>query len=156
MIFWNIKLLKQRLIDEGLSQKHLFAYIFISVMLYDFFLQVIFYIPSEGLYNIFDYAGSIAEFIIIGLGTYLIYRVNGGPDGKQFAERFFSISFVVGIRFFVLLISILIVIIVGLEEADDGSITTTWFETSIYSCWLVVFYWRLIVHVKEVANNSTV
>jgi hypothetical protein len=156
MIWWNIKLLKQRLINEGLSQKHLFVYIFIFIMLSEFLLQAAFYIPIEGL-NIYDYAEFIAEFITIGLGTYLIYRVNGGSEGKQFAERFFSISFVVGMRFFVLSIPIFLiylVYIVGQNEGEDGELPTTLYESAIFTCWLIAFYWRVIVHVKDVANST--
>ncbi len=93
MIFWNIKLLKQRLIEEGLSQKHLFAYIFIHIMFYEFFLAVFYLFPYEGL-NTYDYSGSIADFFIVCSATYFIFRVNGGSEGRHFAERFFSIGLV--------------------------------------------------------------
>lgn len=158
MIFWNIKLLKQRLMGEGLSQKHLFVYIFINIILYDFVLAGNYILPSEDLnIKIYDHVASIASFITISLGTYFIYRVNGGSEGKQFAERFFSIYFVVGMRFLVLFILILMPFFFGFWVAEEDALISTWFEVIILAIvqgWLVIFYWRMIVHVKEVASST--
>lgn len=71
MIFWNIKLLKQRLIDEGLSQKHLFIYIFYLVMILDGIGLGMLYLSYES-FNKYEHATFMAHFIIVGLGTYNI------------------------------------------------------------------------------------
>ena len=143
---------------EGLSQKHLFVYIFINIILYDFVLAGNYILPSEDLnIKIYDHVASIASFITISLGTYFIYRVNGGSEGKQFAERFFSIYFVVGMRFLVLFILILMPFFFGFWVAEEDALISTWFEVIILAIvqgWLVIFYWRMIVHVKEVASST--
>lgn len=153
MIFCNIKLLKQRLIEEGLSQQHLFIYIFVYILFTEVAIQGCGLLPPEEL-NKYDYMEIIVYLVAMGIGTYLIYRVNGGSKGKQFAERFFSIGFVVGMRFFVILISIMIILVVGKNQMGDIDLPATWYETIIYSCWSIAFYWRMIVHVKEVANTT--
>jgi hypothetical protein len=156
MIFWNIKLLKQRLIDEGLSQNHLFAYIFIHIMFYEYSFATCSYDSIEDP-NIYDHVASIANITTYFFGTILIYRVNSGSEGKQFAERFFSIGFVVGVRFSVLFIPIFIFPIAGFIEAEDSGLFSTWYELIylvLLQGWLVALFWRMIVHVKEVANTT--
>ena len=155
MFFWKINLLKQRLISEGLSQKHLFIYMFIYVVLGELVLEVLYNISIEGL-NEYDYAQSVVNFIVICLGTFLIYRANGGSHGKQFAERYFSIGFVIAIRFMALLIPVFIALgFIWFNEPIDSELTTTWYELVIFSIWMIGLYWRIIFHVKEVAIETT-
>lgn len=153
MIFWSIKLLKQRLIDGGLSQKHLFAYIFTFIMFGETIGLSMFYMSFEG-FNRYDHAASMAHFITVSLGTCFIYWANGGSEGEKFAERFFSISIVVGMRFFFLLVPTLIILIIGQNQLENSEVSTSLYDAIILPALLVTYYWRVMVQVRDVANSS--
>jgi len=128
---------------------------FIYVVLSELAFEVLYYVSIAGI-NEYDYAQSVINVVVICLGTFLIYRANGGSGGKQFAERYFSIGFVVAIRFIALLIPIFIVLgIAWFNEPVDSELPTTWYELVIFSIWMIGLYWRIIVHVKEVAVEAT-
>ena len=154
MIIWNIKKQKDRLKSEGLSQKNLFIYIFIYIVLSTIILELLSYVPFPAV-NFYDYIDSGISLIVITLGTYLIYLANGGSKGRNFAENFFSIGFVVGIRFIVLLIPIIVALsVIWINEPIENELSTTWYEVLVFQIWTVALYWRMIVHVKEVAEDA--
>ena len=64
--------------------------------------------PIEEL-SIMDYASSITYIIATFLGTYFIYKANGGAEGNDFAGKYFSITWVRSIQF--LLVFFLTIII---------------------------------------------
>ncbi|MFP4550478.1 MAG: hypothetical protein ACLFNT_06710, partial [Spirochaetales bacterium] len=58
------------------------------------------YVPYEGT-DIWTYVLSFLKVIIPVAGTIYAYQRNGGRNGTGFAKKFFSIGFVIGIRFLV-------------------------------------------------------
>jgi len=155
MFFWKINSLKEHLINHGLSQKHLFVYIFIYTVLAELMYEAIYHMPIYEM-NIYDYAQSISNIIIISLGTYIIYRANGGSNGKQFAERYFSIGFVIAIRFIILLFFVFLALsFIWFNDSSESELVTVWYEFIIYTGCIIGLYWRIVVHVKDVADKST-
>ncbi len=92
MYFINIKKLKEDIIEKRFSEKDRFIYILLFVMLDTIFLEFNIF-PIEEL-SIVDYASSIMTIVVTFLGTYFIYKANGGADGDDFAGKYFSITWV--------------------------------------------------------------
>ncbi|MFV1985145.1 MAG: hypothetical protein ACC657_16470 [Thiohalomonadales bacterium] len=127
-------------------------YILIYVFGMELALVTYNYFPSVDI-NIYDYAESIIYLIIVFVGTCLAYYFNGGNKGKEFAGRYFSIGFVVGIRMMVVFVLATIIAIVLFDE-DDDEMLTTWYEISVFLILMSVYYWRCIVHMNYVATES--
>jgi len=93
MYFWRIKQLKEELIQHGLSQKVLFQYMLI------YFVLVSLQLFDSKVPTIYDtYHAGITLFLTV-IGMMYAFKMNNGNDGTQFAERYFSIGFVVTIRY---------------------------------------------------------
>jgi hypothetical protein len=148
------------LIRDGLSQRSLFIYIFINVLLAQFFVGIGFLFPSKGAIDAIDYIKPLIDLAIVGAGTYLGFCANGSGSGVQFAERYFSISLVVGLRFLPLLIPLALVtgFVVGIVNYAVGlhSVSSAVHFKSMASMrlWAVIMYWRIVTHINDVAKAA--
>jgi len=110
--------------------------------LYIFFAEAMAYVPSEEEDNFWTYTTSVIGILIPILGTIYAYKKNGGENGKNFANKYFSISFVMGIRFLAYLIPIMIILI-GYWEYRFGEqelIPVTPFEVILQAIWYGLLY----------------
>jgi len=151
MYFWKIEKLKQDLLENGLSQGALFKYIFIYVFLSALSYELTYYFVSEESTRL-DYIQSAINMGLVGFATYFCYVANGGSNGTDFAERFFSIGFVVSIRFIVLLVPISIAMCLLFWDSEDMS--TTWYEIALLTGWAALLYWRVVYHINQVAKQA--
>ena len=135
MIFWNIEKLLKQLSSQKLTQKELFFYLFGLTL-----IEIIFTNPfsSEGSYlsSIFDWFdwGIVLFCSLISIGVCFIS--NGGNQGKDFIERYISISFVMTIRYSVFIIfAALILLLCGFDFENDRT-------TFIFSviCYLIITF----------------
>ncbi len=150
MYFWNINKLKQQLIETGLTEKQLLYYILIHAFPSGS-------ISSESESDLWVYAASITAVLIFLIGTILAFRANGGNSGIKFAERYFSISFVVSIRLLPLLISLgmLVAVYLGFTyKLNDNK----WSDAPDFIWGIIIFiyciavYARIIKHIGDVAK----
>ncbi|MGH1472551.1 MAG: hypothetical protein ACRBCS_15305 [Cellvibrionaceae bacterium] len=154
MYFWKIEKLKQDLIENGLSQSALFKYIFIYVFLSALSYELTYNFVSEESTNI-DYIQSALNMALVGFATYFCYVANGGNNGADFAERFFSIGFVVSIRFIVLLVPIMIAMgFLFWDSEDIDDVSTKWYDVAVLSGWTALLYWRVVYHINQVAKQA--
>ena len=154
MYFWNIDRLKQDLIENGLSQGALFKYIFVYVFLSALSYELTYNFLSEETTNI-DYIQSALNIALTVFGTYFCYVANGENNGADFAERFFSIGFVISIRFIVLLVPIIIVMVfLSWDSEDIDNMSTKWYEVALWAAWAALLYWRVIYHINQVAKQA--
>ena len=109
MYFTNIKGLKKDIVEKKFGEKDRFLYIVVSIMISVVIMELISLFPTELTPTLFDYANSTVSIFSTFLGTYFIYKANGGEKGEDFAGRYFSIIWVRSIQFLVPLIPILIV-----------------------------------------------
>jgi hypothetical protein len=160
MYFWNIKKLKEELIRDGLSQRSTFMYILVSVLLAQFFVTIGFLFPSKDAINAIDYIKPLIDLSVVGAGTYLCFCANGSGSGVQFAERYFSISFVVGLRSMVLVIPLALVtsfaagivkIAIGIDSVSSA---IHYAILALVRVWLVIVYWRIVTHINDVAKAA--
>lgn len=104
MYIWNIEKLKSDLGDSGISEKESLKYLAVSIALS--FLVMFSLLTYTG--DILDYYLMFLESIIFIFGTFYVFSKNKGNEGKNFLSRFFSIGFVVGVRWFIIIILTLI------------------------------------------------
>jgi len=153
MYFWKIKLLKQQLIEQGLSEKQLFYYILIYVALSFIVIEMAGYFPNETP-NAWDYFQSSMNIAIPIIGTIFAFRANGGNEGVRFAERYFSISLVVAIRFSVLLFPIMAVLMTYWFFNCDvqNEFHSSQPEVVLFSIWDIALYGYITKHIRQVAK----
>ena len=151
MYFWNINKLKQDIKDGGLSESEQFKYLLVCVVLMT--LSEIFYLGESFSSVKYDLA---IDIIFAIFGTYYLYRCNGGANGKRFLEKFFSIGFVVGVRWIVFVIIPIVVVffldaVFMIFNMEDEKIFDI-LDYIISPIALIIYYWRSGVHIKDVAK----
>lgn len=102
--------------------------------------------------NEWDNIGSGLNIAIPILGTICAYRANGGAAGAAFAAKYFSISFVVGIRLLVYLTPLMAVVwgaYYWSSFVSGATIQTGWFDVVIYSAWLGAVYASIVKHIRD-------
>jgi len=158
MYFWKINELKKQIMEQGLSEAQVFYYILLFVGFSIVGVELVGYFPYEAP-NGWSYLQSGLNFIIPIAGTIAAYHVNGGANGKTFAAKYFSISFVVLIRFLVYLIPFMVVLFIyygisidwsSLE--DDEALQTEWFEVVLLAVWSAALYGAVVKHIRDVAK----
>ena len=129
MFFWSIEALKAELREGPLAQSHAFAYVFVGF----FLVNAMFGIP--GLWNVetpvtlWAWVTYVVTLALFAGGTNAAYRVNGGAEGLDFVARYLALSWVLGIRLFVLvlvpLLGLVMVAFVVLALAQTDAATAT-------------------------------
>ena len=154
MYFWNIEALKKDIVKDRLTEKERFVYVLIYLVLTAVGFEYLQQVDTE-LANIWDSIEAIADVLIVLIGTYCAYRANGGENGQDFLGRYFSIGFVVSIRFFVYLIPIVILLSIYfvLSFPDSEVIETTPLEVSVLLAWNCCLYANIVRHLKAVKNT---
>jgi len=105
--------------------------------------------------NIWDAATSASNILIVSIGTVFAYKANGAGNGNNFLARYFSIGFVVTVRFLALLIPLMILLMLYYFYAFDieEEITTTAWDFLPFLIWYVALYWRICKHISDL-NKS--
>lgn len=155
MYFWKIKQLKDHLVEQGLGQRPLFIYIFLSSLIYAVIIEFAFLLPTEGATQAADFISPLLAVAVVAAGTYLCFRANGGGAGREFAERFFSIGFVTGLRVLAVYIPavtglfMLLIFVEGADADPDAGILLIETLTQLFT---IGYYWRVITHINAVAQ----
>ena len=154
MYFWNIEALKQEIVEGTFTDGEVIQYIIVFVGLSVAAIEVMMYFPYDGIINYWTYTLSVLSLLINIGGTIYAYKLNGGPNGKDFASKFFGIGFVVAVRLFVYFIPVMV--IMGLywidEFGTDKAISTTFFEVVVFAVWNILFYLRMAKHIENTAK----
>jgi hypothetical protein len=164
MYFWNMRALKRDLIATGLPESQLFRY-FLAVLMFEAALwQLLALFPSEAEPGPWDYLDVTASLALTLAGTIVAYRVNGAGDGRNFLGRYFPIMWVLTVRFLAGLVPLMVVLIGALlvasgwfTEPDAGpedAADVMWVVTVATWAVTVLFYYRLAVHVRDVARGA--
>lgn len=150
--FWEIDQLKSDLATKGLPRRH--VWIYLSAILLVLIATEGFSIQILGATNIWDRIDSGIFTIFLILGTTYCYYVNGGPEGKDFADRYISLAWVFGVRYTVLIaipsaLCLLIVLATSVGLTDE----TVWYEVLFSGLLTLLFYCLLSAHIRDVALN---
>ena len=154
MYFWNINKLKNQLITTGLNKKTVGLYLIAIVIVH--IMPGFLFNPES---NLFDKIDTAAFIVFLILGCAYCFIVNGGFSGKDFFKRYFSLSWVFGIRYFcMILLPILIVFYAALNLVfPELPEETQWYDTTLYVLLTFPFYLFLAEHIRDVSlyrNNG--
>jgi hypothetical protein len=150
MYFWRIEKLKQGLAAGPLPTIEQFKYLLALTILIGLAA-----IPFERN-NSFDVLSGIIGVPIMGLGTYYVYRLNGGASGERLLDRYMSLGWVVFIRFIVLLLlPTIIVLIVAYELFAEIPEETGLTEVVVMVLLSVVYYYVLGRHFRDLKEHAT-
>ncbi len=154
MYFWKIKSLKNDLINGSISQRSIFIYVMLYVVCAQIIIEFLNYYPLLENTNIWDKSASVTNILLIMFGSIYLYLCNGGNNGEKFADRYFSLSLVVSIRACVFFLApALILFFTMISPMDENLIQTTWIEYILGTIFGVGIYWRISVHIKDVAST---
>lgn len=153
MYFWKIEALKEDIKNDRFSEKDRFLYGLIYIVLCAACMEAMMRLPIENP-NIWDAIGSFGNILISLVGTIIVYRFNGGAAGKDFLGRYFSIGFVVSIRFLALLIPMSAALFAYYVYAfpDEAQIVSTPADTLLFAVWYALLFWRISKHISDVKN----
>ena len=164
MYLWDIKALKKKLSTQALTEGQTFAY-FLAVLTLDTLMyQLVMLFPGTEPTEVWDYVEYMGTVIFTVGGTLVVYRANGGASGRHFLLRYFPLMWVLTIRFLVFMLPILVAVgavMFGFsetlfdteaEDADFLPITRALLVASWV--WFLVFYYRLAVHMRDVAKAA--
>jgi hypothetical protein len=157
MYFWNIEALKSDIKRGEFTDREAISYIVVSLFLYSLGTELIVLFPAEAVYNVWDGVNSLLNIIIPVVGTLYAYKKNGGASGRDFANKYFSIGFVMGIRFLVYLIGVIFLLVIYWsfvvpDEVD--TIPTTWVEVLLFSGWYAMLYYKIGEHIGEIVSKK--
>ena len=142
MYFINIKQLKEDIVNHEFREKDRFIYVFISIILYTIFTELSFLasLESSTIPLITDYISSAGTVIITIMGTYYLYRANGGDSGEDFLGRYFSIVWVVSIRLMIPYIIVATTLIVIMSTGGNEIILEIIFMLSTLIYYFAVYF----------------
>ena len=150
MFFWQIERLKEQLVERPLSSRgelpYLIAYVALST------IGLYFPHPNGDVPAFVD---AVVVTTITVAGSLYAYRQNAAGDASFFLQRYFSIGWVVGVRFAAVVLGIFAVYAVVLAiTGRDISEHTRWYESVFWWLAEVVFFHRLGVHTGDVARRA--
>ena len=164
MYLWDIKALKKKLVAHSLTEAQVFAYFLVVLTLDTLLYQLSMVFSGPEPAEIWDYVEYVGTVIFTVGGTLVVYRANGGASGRQFLLRYFPLMWVLSIRFLVFMVPFLIVagfLMFGFfaetlfnTEAEGAESTITRALLVASWVWFLVFYYRLAVHMRDVAKAA--
>ena len=155
MYFWRIEKLKEDIRANQLSEKDRFIYAFIYVVLGAIGMEAMMFMPLEHG-DIWDAIESVSNVVILTVGTIFAFKANGSTKGSDFLGKYFSLGFVIAIRFLVYAIPLFIALFVYylLAFGKEEEIPTNYVDVIPFLIWYVALYWRLYVHIKQVNQEQ--
>lgn len=158
MYFWNIKKLSEELKAGTLSAGAQFWYMFLSTLILAFVFYVYPYIQQEEFYDDYDVMLDASSGSMMILSTIVAYWANNGRNGKDFILRLMSISWVLSVRWLVLIMipTIIIVSLIfgGEGQPDNQDSLATMEEVIIYSITNLIYLIWIRKWMKVVSSGD--
>jgi len=164
MYIWNIKALRKELAANTLTEAQVFSYFLVMLTLDTLMFQLAPLFPSTGETNVWDYVGYAGSVVFTVGGALVAYRMNGGSAGRGFLARYFPLMWVLSIRFLVFLLPLLAVAMIpmfyfsealfGTDTAGADFAALSMYVVMLSWAWFLVFYYRLAVHLRDVARAA--
>jgi hypothetical protein len=153
MFFWDVAALKRQLTDGALTPRAALKYVLAFVLTVSVFVEVgmRYSLPATAM----DSVAAVANIIIIIFGTLLVYSANGGDAGADFLGRYVALSWVLGVRVFVGMMVLMVAVMTYFEITAPGSTDGPGPVDTVTAIIAVlangVLYWRLALHIRQVA-----
>ncbi|MBN4078307.1 hypothetical protein JYT29_03180 [Nitrospina gracilis] len=157
MYLWNTKGLAKALKQNSLNEKDLFKYFFVYLMVSALIFGAFDYMDAAPTTSLNLFFSSFTVFVT-GLATYFCYKINSTGDNQKFIERYIclGIPLAVKLAFLIILLMFLLIflsIFLDIEIYTDpdglGEALTT--ISGMFA--IVIFYWRMYVHMKFIAHD---
>lgn len=162
MYLWNIKALKKELVANTLTEAQVFGYFLAMLTLDTSMYQLATLFPGTEETTVWDYVGYAVSVVFTVGGALVAYRVNGGGAGRDFLRRYFPLMWVLSVRFLAYLLPVFVVAtipmvyfsdaIFGAETAGEDAAALIKYVVLLSWAWVLVFYYRLAVHLDAVAR----
>lgn len=150
MYFIKIDDLKNRLKEGPLPDGEALPYLIANSL----FVTLVFAIPSEYYFNIWDGLEVLGGVIALFWGVHYGYEMNGGTRGSNFIQKYIVVGWVVTFRWFLISIPIFIVfyVILGLSGFYAGE--TNVFEFALYLALEIIVFQRIGYHIYDTRNRD--
>lgn len=162
MYFWNIKALKKELVANALTESQVFAYFLAVLTLETVTFQLTTLFPGTEDADVWDYVGYVGSVVFTVGGTLVAYRQNGGSAGRGFLARYFPLLWVLTVRFLVFLLPFLVLAmipmvyfseaLIGTDAEGEDFAALSMYVVMLSWVWFLVFYYRLAIHMRDVAR----
>ncbi|MBO2544420.1 hypothetical protein J0871_08355 [Salegentibacter sp. BDJ18] len=157
MIWFNLKKLERLLIQNKITEAISYQYLLVFLVLITLSANA----PETDFSHYgWEISYIILELLITIVGTYLVFKVNSDGDNRDFLKRYFSLSFVNGLRLviFYLVLKLIFKIIMFIIPLDlwhsindfFGEDAGEFFFDIIFS---LIFYWLLMSSFKRVNSG---
>ena len=150
MYWWNIRRLRDQLVQGPLPEPMAFRYVMGNVLLW-----AISFVPGDTTVNRWGVLAYLCWVLLTGAGTYYCYRMNAAAQGRHFMERYFALSFVVGVRLLPWLFAVLIALAILSPQPLAEPIETTPISIAVTVGFSLLVYWRLGVHMHSLRSPNT-
>jgi hypothetical protein len=150
LYFWRIGVLKRRLIEGRLADREAVRYLTATFAMTSLLMA---FPPVQP--NAWDIGMGLVGCVVVILGTWWVYRQNGGAAGADFVNRYLSLAWVLTIRILspLVAVALLLEVLTAGEElppAESGP------GTALIALILgLLFCQRLGAHVRDVAKATT-
>lgn len=153
MRFLSINTLKHELRTDSLTERDAFIYFFAALVVNTLLMNISFAFSGEAEFSPLDIASALTPTFITTFATWFLYIVNGGKNGSHFFLRYFSILWVVGVRFFIFSL-ILFLVWFGYFAFSVENYEHEWETFALFNIGYAFFYWRVWVHMRDVRSSS--
>lgn len=152
MYFWRIENLKDQLRSGPLPARDTFGYLVLLAA-----SQTLTGLLAGGYPRpdwVKDLPITVGIVLVWVTCLWLVYRANGGADGRDLAGRFLSLGWVLGLRFFVggMLIA-LVLPVIGILLVAVGipfeAIPIPTFVMSMFVLMIALVTWRMVHHLRD-------
>lgn len=148
MYFFQLRQAKHRLAFGNFPDKQLLPYLIIILLAYTTYSLSPDYRPL-----LVRATNVLASVALVIFGVLYAYRQNGAEIGEQFISRYIVLWWVVGLRIAFFFVAPVALLVVTIEETMLLSIEAqVWLETLVSIISELVIYWRISVHMRDVAR----
>jgi hypothetical protein len=151
MYFWRIEQLKRQMATAPLTDREVLPYLVVSVSL----ISLVWFIPSWAR-NEWDHINTGISVLLSIFGTIWLFRRNGGAESRHFLQRYLAVGWVVAVRWIAALLVVCVLFYGALYFLDVVSELTTWYEVLLFASAEVALYWRIGVHIHDLASRAAV
>jgi hypothetical protein len=148
MYFWRIEKLKQEMANRPLTDREALPYF----LVYSGLTAAAGYVAMP-LENAWDWAQAAWAVLIAILGAIHLYRSNGGNHGEYFFQRYFALGWVVGLRWLLVAVLVLVAFHVPMAFFRPDVEDTQWYDLLLLVVLETGLYWRIGHHIKDLARR---
>ena len=148
MYWWHIEDLKTRLSAGPLPSRLAFQYGVIFIV-----CSSLVGLQQEGRHqDAWGVVNQIGGAIVAFLGTLWCYKANGGAQGRDFLDRYFSVSFVVAVRCMPAVLGLVLLWVT--MHGIHGTQHTTGVEALGGLLVGGIYFWRTAFHIRSVSSGA--